>query len=42
MVFATKLVGDILSFDELSDSTIVLMDIDEERLEQARAIAGST
>jgi alpha-galactosidase len=41
MVFATKLVGDILSFDELSDSNIVLMDIDEERLEQARAIAAA-
>ncbi|MBX0348932.1 hypothetical protein EGH26_15715, partial [Halomicroarcula pellucida] len=29
MVFATKLVGDILSFDDLNDSTIALMDIDE-------------
>ena len=39
MVFATKLVGDILSFDELSDSTIVLMDIDEERLAQTQDVA---
>jgi len=41
MVFATKLVGDILSFDELSDSTIALMDIDEHRLEQTTEIAES-
>ncbi|PSP55758.1 alpha-glucosidase/alpha-galactosidase [Halobacteriales archaeon QS_1_67_19] len=39
MVFATKLVGDILSFDDLSDSTIVLMDIDEDRLEQTETVA---
>lgn len=32
MVFARKLVGDILSFPELKDSTIRLMDIDEGRL----------
>lgn len=32
MVFARKLVGDILSFPELEDSTIRLMDIDEGRL----------
>ncbi|MEM4780422.1 MAG: alpha-glucosidase/alpha-galactosidase [Halalkalicoccus sp.] len=32
MVFARKLVGDILSFPELEDSTIRLMDIDETRL----------
>jgi len=39
MVFATTLVGDILSFDELSDSTIVLMDVDDHRLEQTRKVA---
>jgi len=32
MVFATKLVGDVLSFPALSDSTIALMDIDADRL----------
>ena len=31
-VFARNLIGDILSFPELSDATIVLHDIDEERL----------
>ena len=31
-VFARNLMGDILSFSELSDATIVLHDIDEERL----------
>ena len=39
MVFATNLVGDILSFPELADSTISLMDIDEHRLDQTREIA---
>jgi len=39
MVFATKLVGDILSFDELEESTIVLMDIDEHRLNQTTQVA---
>jgi alpha-galactosidase len=39
MVFATKLVGDILSFDELNDSTISLMDIDDQRLEQTTRVA---
>ncbi|WP_135303703.1 alpha-galactosidase [Haloarcula amylovorans] len=39
MVFATKLVGDILSFDELNDSTIALMDVDEHRLGQTTRIA---
>jgi len=39
MVFATKLVGDILSFDELNDSTIALMDIDDHRLEQTARVA---
>lgn len=39
MVFATNLVGDILSYDGLSDSDIKLMDIDEHRLEQTRKVA---
>jgi alpha-galactosidase len=39
MVFAKKLVGDILSFEALSESTITLMDIDEQRLEQTAAVA---
>ncbi|WP_226482655.1 alpha-galactosidase [Natrinema amylolyticum] len=39
MVFAKNLVGDVLSFDALADSEIVLMDIDEHRLEQTRTVA---
>ena len=39
IVFARTLVGDILSFDALSDSEIALMDIDEHRLEQTRRVA---
>jgi alpha-galactosidase len=39
MVFATTLVGDVLSFDELSDSRITLMDIDPHRLEQTTRVA---
>ncbi len=39
MVFAKNLVGDILSFEELSDSRITLMDIDEHRLEQTTEVA---
>ncbi|MFW5955776.1 MAG: alpha-galactosidase [Halorhabdus sp.] len=39
MVFATNLLGDILSFEDLADSTIVLMDIDEHRLEQTTRVA---
>ncbi|SFK64796.1 alpha-galactosidase [Halogranum rubrum] len=39
MVFASKLVGDILSFPALDDSEIRLMDIDESRLEQTTRIA---
>lgn len=39
MVFAANLVGDILSFDELADSEIVLMDVDDHRLDQTRRIA---
>jgi alpha-galactosidase len=41
MVFATKLVSDVLSFDELADSTVVLMDIDEHRLEQTAEVAAA-
>jgi len=39
MVFARKLVGDVLSFPELADSEIVLMDIDEDRLERTTRVA---
>lgn len=39
MVFAKTLVGDILSFSKLADSEIVLMDIDERRLEQTARVA---
>jgi alpha-galactosidase len=39
MVFAKNLVGDILSFPALSDSTISLMDIDDHRLEQTTQVA---
>jgi alpha-galactosidase len=39
-VFAKTLVGDILSFPELADSTISLHDIDPERLEVTARIAG--
>ncbi|MCU4975062.1 alpha-glucosidase/alpha-galactosidase [Halobacteria archaeon AArc-m2/3/4] len=39
MVFAKNLVGDILSFPELEDSEIVLMDIDSHRLEQTTQVA---
>ncbi|EMA07943.1 alpha-galactosidase [Haloferax denitrificans] len=39
MVFAKKLIGDILSFDELSDSHIALMDIDKHRLTQTQRVA---
>lgn len=39
MVFAKKLVGDILSFEELQTSTISLMDIDDRRLSQTAAAA---
>lgn len=39
MVFASKLVGDILSFPALDDSEIRLMDVDEHRLEQTTKIA---
>lgn len=39
MVFATNLVGDLLSFDALNDATIALMDIDEQRLNRTMRVA---
>lgn len=38
-VFAKNLMGDILSYPELADSTISLMDIDTERLATSEAVA---
>ncbi|RME84916.1 MAG: alpha-glucosidase/alpha-galactosidase [Caldilineae bacterium] len=38
-VFAKNLIGDILSFPELSDATIVLHDIDAERLRTTELVA---
>ena len=38
-VFAKNLIGDILSFPDLSESTIVLYDIDETRLETSDIVA---
>jgi alpha-galactosidase len=38
-VFAKNLLGDILSFPELSESTISLMDIDPVRLETSEVVA---
>jgi alpha-galactosidase len=38
-VFAKKLIGDILSFPELADSTICLYDIDENRLKTSEIVA---
>ena len=38
-VFARNLLGDILSFPELSRSTIALMDIDPERLHTSQIVA---
>lgn len=38
-VFAKNLLGDILSFPELSGSTIHLHDIDEERLKTSEIVA---
>ena len=38
-VFAKNLMGDILSFPELSDSTFALMDIDPERLKTSEVVA---
>ncbi|MEY7848417.1 alpha-galactosidase [Natrarchaeobius sp. A-rgal3] len=39
MVFAKTIVGDVLSFPELADSEIALMDVDEHRLEQTARVA---
>ncbi len=39
-VFAKNLMGDILRFPELSDSTLVLHDIDAERLRTSEIVAG--
>ncbi len=38
-VFAKNLMGDILSFPELADSTITLFDIDSERLRTSEIVA---
>jgi alpha-galactosidase len=38
-VFAKNLIGDILSFPELADSSICLFDIDEERLKTSEVVA---
>ena len=38
-VFAKNLIGDILSFPELSDSAICLFDIDENRLKTSELVA---
>ena len=38
-VFARNLIGDILSFPELADSTIALVDIDAERLRTSEIVA---
>ena len=38
-VFARNLIGDILSFPELADSTIALHDIDSERLGTSEVVA---
>ena len=37
-IFAKNLMGDILSYPELADSTIVLHDIDEQRLQESAVI----
>jgi len=39
MVFATNLVGDVLSYPELADSEIALMDVDEHRLDRTATVA---
>lgn len=39
-VFAKNLLGDILSYPELADATIVLHDIDPERLRTTQVVAG--
>ncbi len=42
VVFAQKLLGDILSFPALEDSEITLMDVDPDRLEQTTTVAQRT
>jgi len=42
VVFAKRLIMDILSYPELSDSEIVLMDIDKERLDLTYALDQKT
>jgi len=39
VVFAKNLIGDVLSYPELADSELALMDIDEERLRTAERVA---
>nr|MDQ2731708.1 alpha-glucosidase/alpha-galactosidase [Armatimonadota bacterium] len=39
VVFTKNLLGDILSFPELADSHVALMDIDPERLQTAERVA---
>jgi alpha-galactosidase len=39
IVFAKKLISDILSFPDLSNSTLILMDVDEARLAKTMAVA---
>ena len=38
-VFAQNLMGDILSYPELAESTLTLFDINEERLKTSEAVA---
>ena len=40
LIFTYRLIGDILSFPELENSTLSLMDIDEERLQLITQVAG--
>lgn len=40
LIFTYKLIGDILSFPELENSTLSLMDTDEERLQLITQVAG--
>jgi len=42
MVFATKIVGGILSFDELDDSKVSLMNIGEYRPKQTTRVAAES
>ena len=38
-VFATRLIGDMLTYPELADSTITLVDVDQKRLATTQAHA---